>query len=68
MMPPSSRTEPELKTPAQVEPLMPGKNKKQRAAAMADLVNKESSGTVLALADDPRPAVRADASEFEEAT
>ncbi len=61
-------TEPELKTPAQVEPLIPGKNKQARAAAMADLVNKESSGTVLAPDGDPRPAVRADASEFSEET
>lgn len=54
-------TEPELKSPTQVEPLMPGKNKKERAAALADLCSKESSGTVLAPENDPRPPVRADA-------
>jgi len=60
-------TEPKLKTPAQVEPLMPGKNKAARAKALESLVSKEPSGTVLALEGDPRPAVRADASEFAEA-
>lgn len=60
-------TEPKLKTPAQVEPLLPGKNKAERARALDAFVTKESSGTVLAPVDDPRPAVRADASEFEEA-
>jgi hypothetical protein len=57
-------TEPELKTPAQVESLMPGKNKEERGKALAELVSKESSGTVLAADSDPRPAVKADASEF----
>lgn len=57
-------TEPELKTPAQVESLMPGKNKKERGDALAELVSKESSGTVLAPESDSRPAVKADASEF----
>lgn len=59
--------EPVLKTPAQVEPLMPGKNKAERAKKLEKLVSKESSGTVLALENDPRPAVRADASEFADA-
>lgn len=61
-------TEPELKTPAQIEPLLPGKNKAARANMLSDLVSKESSGTVLAPEHDPRPAVRADASEFGEVT
>lgn len=56
--------EPKLKTPAQAEKDFPGKNKNERAAAMEPLVSKESSGTVLAPESDPRPAVRADASEF----
>lgn len=54
-----------LKSPAQIEPLLPGKNKKQRAAAIEQNVSKESSGTVLAPNEDPRPAVQADANEFE---
>lgn len=55
-----------MKSPAQIEPLMPGANKKKRAAALNFLVVKESSGTVLAPDSDPRPAVQADASEFGE--
>jgi hypothetical protein len=58
-------TEPELKSPAQIEPLMPGKNKAERARALEALVVKESSGTVLAAAEDPRPAVVVGADEFE---
>lgn len=54
-------TEPELKSPAKIEPLMPGKNKTERAKALAGLCEKESSGTVLAPEADPRPPVRADA-------
>lgn len=57
-------TEPKLKSPAQIESLMPGDNKAARAKALASLVTKESSGTVLAPETDPRPAVRADALEF----
>lgn len=56
--------EPKLKTPAQAEKDFPGKNKAEREAAIAALVTKESSGTVLAPESDPRPAARADASEF----
>jgi hypothetical protein len=56
--------EPKLKSPAGAERDFPGKNKTERAAAMAALVSKESSGTALALLDDPRPAARADAAEF----
>jgi hypothetical protein len=58
-------TEPELKTPAQVEKVMPGRNAAARAAFLEEFVKKESSGTVLAQENDPRPAVRADTSEFE---
>lgn len=54
-----------LKSPAQIEPLvaeqLDGKTKKARIAAFADLaadlVEKKSSGTVLAPLDDKRPAV-----------
>lgn len=53
-----------LKSPAQVEPALPGKNKSARAAAIEHLVIKRSSGTVLAPNEDPRPAVQADADEF----
>lgn len=59
-------TAPKLLTPAKIEPMMPGKNKAERAKRLAELVTKESSGTVLALEADPRPAVKADASEFGE--
>lgn len=55
-----------LKSPAQVEPALPGKNKKERAATIAHLIIRRSSGTVLAPNEDPRPAVQADASEFSE--
>lgn len=58
-------TEPKLKSPAQLEKVFPGKNKKEREAAMGDLVKKESSGTNLVPSEDPRPAVVTDAaSEF----
>lgn len=56
----------ELKSPAQIEPLLPGKNKTARAKLLEELITKESSGTVLAPVGDPRPAVQADASEFGE--
>jgi hypothetical protein len=55
-------SEPKLKTPAQIEPFAPGKNKKEREAAIADLVTKDSSGTTLVPMSDPRPAARAEAS------
>lgn len=50
-------TEPKLQTPAKLERLFPGKNKDERQASMADLVEKKSSGTNLASMDDPRPPV-----------
>ena len=57
-----------MKSPAQIEPLLPGKNKQARAAAIESLVVKASSGTVLAPEEDSRPAVQADATgEFDEA-
>ena len=50
-----------LKSPAQVEPLLPGKNKQIRAALLNGLITKASSGTTLAPEEDPRPAVQGDA-------
>lgn len=58
--------EPALLSPAKVEPKMPGKNKAERAKALEALTVKESSGTVLAPMEDPRPAVKAGAEEFAE--
>lgn len=53
--------EPKLKSPAQVESVIGKKFK----AVLEPLVDKSSSGTVLAPLDDPKPAVRPDAaSEF----
>jgi len=48
----------EVKSPAEVEKLMPGKNKAERAAALAPFVVKESSGTNLVPDDDPRSPSR----------
>lgn len=59
-------SEPELLSPAKIEPKMPGKNKTERAAKIEALTVKESSGTVLADESDPRPAVVLGAYEFEE--
>lgn len=47
-----------LKSPAQVEKLMPGKSKAERAAALEPFVVKESSGTNLVPVDDPREPAR----------
>jgi len=49
--------EPELKSPAQVRKLVPGKNDKERAANLAKFTVKESSGHALVHEDDKRPAV-----------
>jgi hypothetical protein len=49
---------PKLKSPAEVEPLMPGKNKAARAAALADFTEKVSSGTNLVPDEDPRAPAR----------
>jgi hypothetical protein len=55
-----------LASPATIEPLMPGKNKAERAAALGALAEKVSSGSVLAPLDDPRPAINpGDARGFE---
>lgn len=50
-------TEPKLLSPVKVEPLMPGKNKNARSEALAALVEKTSTGLVLAPEADPRPLV-----------
>lgn len=57
-------TEPKLLSPAKVEPKMPGKNKVERAKALEALTVKESSGSVLAPIEDPRPAIKAGVEEF----
>lgn len=59
-------TEPKLLSPAKIEPKMPGKNKAERAKALEALVIKESSGSVLAPEEDPRPALKAGVEEFAE--
>lgn len=51
--------EPSLKSPAQVRKLVPGKNDKERAAALSAFTVKESSGHTLVHEDDKRPSVRA---------
>ena len=45
-------TTPELRSPAQIEKVLPASQKSK----LADYTMKESSGTTLALAVDPRPA------------
>lgn len=59
-------TEPKLLSPAKIEPKMPGKNKAERAKALEALTVKESSGSVLAPKEDPRPALKAGVEEFAE--
>lgn len=59
--------EPKMKSPAQLERWFPGKNKEQRSAAMADLVEKKSSGFNLVPTDDPRPPITRNAAEEFEA-
>jgi len=55
-----------LKSPAMAESGFPGKNSKQRQEAMAELVEKRSSGCNLVPIEDPRPAVVVGAAnEFE---
>ena len=49
--------EPKLKGIGELEKLAPGKNKKEREAALAPFVFKESGGLALAPADDRRPSV-----------
>lgn len=56
-----------MKSPAQIEQLLPGKNKGERAALIENMICRESSGVVLAPDSDLRPSVQADAAgEFEE--
>lgn len=50
--------EPELKSPAQLRKLMPGKNDKERAAHLAPFTVKESSGHTLVHEDDKRAPVQ----------
>lgn len=52
--------EPQLKSPAQLEKLMPGRNQKEKAAQIEELVTKVSSGVTLAPDSDPRPSVDPD--------
>lgn len=52
-------TTPELKSPAQVEKLIP----KKVRGGFSDLYESVSSGTVLAPESDPRPAAKAEAAE-----
>jgi hypothetical protein len=59
-------TEPKLLSPAKIEPKMPGKNKAERAKTLEALTIKESSGSVLAPMEDPRPAIKAGVEEFAE--
>lgn len=57
----------EFKSPAQIEPLLPGKNKAVRAAILEPYVVKESSGTVVVAVTDPRPAIdKGAAGQFED--
>jgi len=49
--------EPELKSPAQIRKLVPGKNDKERGAKLAEFTVKESSGHTLVHEDDKRPAI-----------
>lgn len=51
-------SEPELLSPAQVRKLVPGKNDRERAAALAEFTVKESSGHTLVHEDDKRPSVK----------
>jgi hypothetical protein len=53
--------EPELRSPAQIETLVPGKNKKERETKIAALVEKISSGVNLVRDADPRGAREASA-------
>lgn len=60
---------PKLRTPADVEKFVPGKNPKERKTFLDRFVESKSSGTVLARADDKRPAVKASADDqFDDAS
>jgi Protein of unknown function (DUF2800) len=54
----------EMKSPAEMEKLMPGSNKEKRAAVLLPMITKQSSGVVLVPATDKRPPVKSDGSEF----
>lgn len=56
-------SEPELKSPAQVRKLVPGKNDRERAAALAEFTVKESSGHTLVHEDDKRQGVKESAKQ-----
>ena len=53
-----------MHSPAQMEKHAPGSNKEKRAAAMASIVNKQSSGAVLVPVSDKRPPISSGGSEF----
>lgn len=56
-----------VKTPAQIEPMLPGKNKDARKALLSPYVSADSKGTVVVPVTDPRPAIGKDAaSQFED--
>ncbi len=53
----------EVNSPAQIERLMPGKNKTERQMVLEPLTVKNSSGAVLVPEHDIRPSVKADAAQ-----
>lgn len=53
-----------MHSPAQMERLVPGKNKEARAAALSIVVTKQSSGAVLVPVSDKRPPISSGGSEF----
>jgi hypothetical protein len=53
----------EVNSPAQIERLMPGKNKEQRAKVLEPLTVKNSSGAVLVPEHDIRPSVKTDVTQ-----
>lgn len=60
--------EKKMKSPTELEKLMPGSNKEKRAAALAEVIVKQSSGAVLVPATDKRPPIKSDGSEFGDVT
>lgn len=60
--------EKKMRSPTEIEKLMPGSNKEKRAAVLAPMTTKQSSGAVLVPATDKRPAIKSDGSEFGDAT
>jgi len=53
-----------MHSPAQMEKFVPGKNKEARAAALAAVVTKQSSGAVLVPVSDKRPPISSGGAEF----